>query len=150
MVRSIKQVMYGGAGLCRNNWLKTLLLAHNPLLPYQPVPLEQKVEEYLQTARLDERPRKDMAAVRPPATRSGKQLFLGRTRMPMRTTRRFLCQKLLPRKDVAVPKRPSRPRKPPRLRPPKLPPNAMNLKAATRLMLLSNLPTRRRYAIGDS
>ena len=57
IVRSIKQVMHGGAGLYRNNWLKTLLLAHNPLPPYQPVPLNSRVEQYLQTAGLDERQR---------------------------------------------------------------------------------------------
>lgn len=55
MVRSIKQVMYGGAGLYKENWLKTLLLAHNPLPSYQPVPLTHRVEDYLQTALLDER-----------------------------------------------------------------------------------------------
>ena len=28
--RSIKQLMYGGAGVFKNSWLKKLLLAHNP------------------------------------------------------------------------------------------------------------------------
>lgn len=54
IVRSIKQVMYGGAGVGQDNWLKTLLLAHNPLPPYQLRPPHPRVEAYLQTAQLEE------------------------------------------------------------------------------------------------